>query len=233
MRFTRPKPLHSLARVAVLILACASSALPQSRTIRLVNPYPPGGTGDIIARIVTEQIGRTQNVSFVVEDRPGGGSVVGADVVARAVPDGNTLLLNTSAVLINAHLRKLNFDALASFEPICNVTQSPQLIFVNSTSPYRSVADLVAAARDNHADLTLATTGPFSAAHIGFERFKQIAHVSITHVPFPGNAPTVNAVLGGHVSAGIANYADLVGHFAAEQAAPDCSDDAHSCGAIA
>jgi tripartite-type tricarboxylate transporter receptor subunit TctC len=185
------------------------------KTIKIINPYPPGGTADIIARIVTEQIGRTRGVAIAIETRPGAGTLIGAEAVARAAPDGNTLLINTAAVLINGHLRKLNFEPLNSFEPVCNLTQSPQLLVVNSASPYKTMGDFIAAARAKPGELTLSSTGPASPSHIGFERLKRAANVSIIYVPFPGNAPSVNAVLGGHVAAGIANYADVVGHLQA------------------
>jgi tripartite-type tricarboxylate transporter receptor subunit TctC len=196
----------------VLIALTSNQGWAQARTIKIINPFPPGGTADIIARLVTEQVGRAQGVTFVIENRPGAGTVIGAEEVARAAPDGNTLLINTSALLISAHLRKLNFDPLTSFEPICNLTQSPQLLFVNDASPYRTMGDFIAAARAKPGELTLSSTGPATSSHIGLEKLKRGAAVSITYVPFPGNAPTVNAVLGGHVTAGIANYADLVGH---------------------
>src|SRR5262245_14888634 len=134
--------LHLAAAAAIFLLACViplalttHSASSQARTIKLINPFPTGGTADIIARIVTEQIGRTRGVTVVIENRPGAGTLIGAEAVARAAPDGNTLLINSSAMLIGAHLRKLNFDPLASFAPICSLTQSPQLLVVNSASP--------------------------------------------------------------------------------------------------
>jgi tripartite-type tricarboxylate transporter receptor subunit TctC len=193
------------------------TAWSQARTIKLINPYPPGGTADIVARVVTEQIGRTRGITFVIENRPGAGSVIGTEVAARAAPDGNTLLINSAAFAIGAHLRKLNFDPLTSLEPICNLTESPALLFVNSVSPYRTVADFVAAARAKPGELTLSGTGPWGASHISFEKFKHATNLSITYVPFPGNAPTVNAVLGGHITAGLANIADLVGHIQARK----------------
>jgi tripartite-type tricarboxylate transporter receptor subunit TctC len=215
------KLVHLAAGAAILALASpiplvltTHTASSQARTIKLINPFPPGGTADVIARIVTEQIGRMRGVTFVIENRPGAGTVIGTEVVACATPDGNTLLINSSSFLINPHLRKLNFDPLASFAPICNLTQSPQLLFVNNDSPYRTMADLIAAARAKPRELTLSST-PAGSAHISFERFKRAANLAITYVPFPGNAPTVNAVLGGHVTAGLANYADLVGHIQA------------------
>ena len=212
-----------LAAGAVLVVPTVSltpaltiqSAFSQTRTIKLINPFPPGGTADIIGRVVADQISRTRGITFIFENRPGAGTVIGAEMVARATPDGNTLLINSSAVIIGSHLRKLNFDPLTSFTPICTLTQSPQLLFVNSDSPYRTLGEVVAAARARPGELTLASTGPGTNWHISFENFKRIAKVSITYVPFPGNAPTVNAVLGGHVTVGVANYADLVGHFQA------------------
>jgi tripartite-type tricarboxylate transporter receptor subunit TctC len=184
----------------------------QARTIKIVNPFPPGGTADIIARVLGEQISRTQGVTMLIEDRPGAGTVIGTELAARAAPDGNTLLITTSALVINAHLRKVTYNALSSFEPICNLTQSPQLIVVNSASPYRTVADLISAARAMPGQVSLASTGPATNAHLAFEMLKRVAKVDMTYVPFPGNAPTVNAILGGHVTSAVANYADLVEH---------------------
>jgi tripartite-type tricarboxylate transporter receptor subunit TctC len=220
MRFPRRRFLQRAAAAAALcILSVGLSghgAWSQStKTIKIINPYPPGGTADIVARIVTEQIGRTRGVTFAIENRPGAGTLIGAEAVARAAPDGNTLLINTSAILINGHLRKLTFEPLNSFEPICNLTQSPQLLVVNSASPYKTMGDFIAAARAKPGELTLSSTGPASPSQIGFERLKRAANVSIIYVPFPGNAPSVNAILGGHVTASIANYADLIGHIQA------------------
>jgi tripartite-type tricarboxylate transporter receptor subunit TctC len=221
------KFLREAAGVAALIVASASpiavsaqNALAQPRTIKFVNPYPPGGTGDIIARVITEQINRTRGVTFVIEDRPGAGTVIGADVVARSAPNGSTLLLNTSSLFISAHLRKLNFDALTAFEPICNLVQSPQLLFVNGDSQYGTMRDLIEAARAKPGELTLSSTGPASPSQITFEKLKLATKVPITYVPFPGNAPTVNAVLGKHITAGVANYADLIGHIQAGKLRP-------------
>jgi tripartite-type tricarboxylate transporter receptor subunit TctC len=204
----------ALSVVFTLFLS-GHGAWSQPRTIKIVNPYPPGGTADIVARVLSEHIGRTQGVTMLIENRPGGGTVIGTEAASRAAPDGNTLLITSVVFVINPHLRKLNYDPLSSFEPICNLTQSPQVIFVNSGSPYRTMADLINAARAKPGELTLASTGPASPSHIAFEILKRVANVQMTYVPFPGNAPTVNAVLGAHVTAGVANYADVVGHLKA------------------
>jgi tripartite-type tricarboxylate transporter receptor subunit TctC len=209
--------------VATLLLLLAPSVGPataQTRTIKIVNPFPPGGTADIIARIVVEQISRTRGVTFIIENRPGAGTVIGTDAVVRAAPDGNTLLINTAAMLISAHIRKLNFDPLTGLAPVCNLSQSPQLLVVNSASPYHTMAEFVEAARAKPGELTLSSTGPATGAHIGFESFKRAANLQITYVPYPDNAPTANAILGNHVSAGIANYADLISHIQAGKMRP-------------
>jgi tripartite-type tricarboxylate transporter receptor subunit TctC len=212
--------LHLAAGAATLsvvfaLLLSGHSAQSQTRTIKIVNPYPPGGTADIVARVLGEQIGRTQAVTMVVENRPGGGTVVGTEASARAAPDGNTLLITSVVFVINPNLRKLNYDPLTSFEPLCNLVQSPQVIVVNGASPYRTMTDLINAAHAKPGELTLASTGPASPSHIAFEMLKRAANIQMIYVPFPGNAPTVNAVLGGHVTAGVANYADVVGHLKA------------------
>src|SRR5499427_7109214 len=212
-----PAPLSLTAVVSAffaLLLSCAV-AQSQARTIKIINPYPPGGTADIVARVVGEEIGRTQGVTMVIENRPGGGTVIGTEAVARAAPDGNTLLITSVVFVINPHLRRLNYDPLTSFEPICNLVQSPQVIVANSSSPYRTMADLTSAARAKPGQLTFASTGPASPSHVAFEMLKRAAGLEMIYVPFPGNAPTINAVLGGHVTAGVANYADVVGHLKA------------------
>ena len=212
--------LHLVARAAavsaaLVLLAFGQSALSQTGPIKIVNPYPPGGTADIIARVLGEQIGRTQGVTMLIENRPGGGTAIGTEAAARAAPDGSTLLITSVVFIINPHLRKLNYDPHMSFEPICNLVQSPQIIFANSGSPYRTMADLASAARAKPGQLTFASTGPASPSHVAFERLKRASGLDMIYVPFPGNAPVVNAVLGGHVTVGVANYADVVGHLKA------------------
>src|SRR5712691_3790341 len=128
----------------------------------------------------------------------GGGTVTGTETASRAIPDGNTLLINSPSIIINPHLRKLNYDPLASFEPICYLTNFPTVIAVNSASPYRSLDDLLSAARTRPGVLTLASVGPATVSHIAFEALKRLANVNITFVPYLGNAAALNALLGEH-----------------------------------
>jgi tripartite-type tricarboxylate transporter receptor subunit TctC len=138
------------------------------RTIRLIVPYQPGGGNDILARLLAGHIGRTQGPSVVIENRAGGGSVIGTEAVARAVPDGNTLLLSTSDVVITPHLRKLSYDPLTTFEPVCYLVDFPLQLVVNGSSPFRTLADLLTAACAKPNTLTLAADGPAMAYHIAF-----------------------------------------------------------------
>jgi tripartite-type tricarboxylate transporter receptor subunit TctC len=216
---TRFRAVLRYARVAsVFVLAplvFTTTALAQGKIIRVINPYPPGGTADIIMRVIADQVSKTQGVTFVIESRPGGGTLIGAEAVSRAAPDGATLLINAVAMYIGPQLRKTSFDPLSNLMPICGLIQSPQLFVVNKASPFRTLGDFVAAARAQPGSLTFSNTGPASAPHMAFENFKRAANISVTYVPYPGNIPTVNAVLGGHVTAGAANYADWVGHLQA------------------
>jgi tripartite-type tricarboxylate transporter receptor subunit TctC len=201
--------LHLAAGAAALILLLAlpeHRAWPQAaRTIRLVVPYPPGGGIDSMARIMAEEIGRTQGVVVVVENRPGAGTAIATEAVARAKPDGNTLLITLNTFLFAAHIRKLSYDPFASFEPICISGSTPQVIVVDARSPYRHLDDLVRATRAKPGELTYAqVTG--TASQAGFEMLIRDAGMKLTFVPFTGNAQSVTAVLGGHVTATMVDY---------------------------
>jgi tripartite-type tricarboxylate transporter receptor subunit TctC len=174
-------------------------------------PFAPGGAASVLARLLADEIIRTPGVTTVVENRPGAGTVIGVEAVARAAPDGNTLLLTNTAVLINPHLRKQSYDPLTAFEPICNVANAPVFMAVNSASPYHTLADFVAAARAKPGELTMASLTA-SGGHIAFEEFKRKANVDITFVPFAGAATSVTALLGGHVTAMLDNIATMSEH---------------------
>jgi tripartite-type tricarboxylate transporter receptor subunit TctC len=160
---------------------------------------------------MAEQISRAQGVTIVVENRPGAGNIIGTEAGARAAPDGATLLMNTPEFVINPHLRKVSYDPLNTFVPICYLVRSPQLLVVNGGSPYRTLAEMFDDARAKPGTLTLASAGPASSPHIAFETLKRAANVNMTYVPYPGSGPAVNALLGGHVTSVMATYPNLVG----------------------
>jgi tripartite-type tricarboxylate transporter receptor subunit TctC len=173
-------------------------------------PFPPGGVTDVLARLLADEIRRAQGTTMVIENRPGAGGAIGTEVVSRAVPDGDTLLINTSDMLVIPHLRKPNYDALRSFEPICYLASAPDVIAVNSASPYRSLADLIDAARAKPGELTIAGVGPGTVFDISVEMLKRATHVNLTYIPYPGGAPVLNALLGSHVTSALATYSTSV-----------------------
>jgi tripartite-type tricarboxylate transporter receptor subunit TctC len=204
--------LAVVAPVVVFFSLFSHEARSQTRTIRIIVPFPPGGPTDFLARVLAEQIGRAQGLTIIVENRPGAGSVVGTDAASRAPPDGNTLLVFSKESVINPHVRKVSYDPLQSFEPICRLVTSPTVYSVNSASPYRTLSDFIDAARAKPDTLSLAASGPASPFQIGFEVLKRAADVRITFVPFPGGAPAVNALLGGHVTAMFGTYSIVSEH---------------------
>ena len=197
--------------LAALVARFGNSASSQTaRTVRLVVPYTPGSGPDILARLVAEQAGRQNGPTVVVEDRPGAGTVIGTEAVARSAPDGNTVLMVAPSFIINPSLRKVNYDPLRDFEPICHLAATPMVIVVNAAAPYRSLADLLDAARAKPGELTLGSGGPGSSLHIGFEILKRAAGIEMTYVPYNGNAPAINALLGGHLTSVYADYPTVV-----------------------
>src|SRR5690242_11619701 len=185
------------------------------RTIRIIVPSTVGGGADLLARLLADHISRTQNVKVVVENRPGASNTIGTEVVSRAEPDGSTLLISTPEFVINSHLRKLNYDPLTSFTPICYLVRSQQVLAVNSASPYRTLDDLLNAARTRPDELTLASAGPGSSTHIALEMLKRAASVKMIYIPYQGSISAVNALLGGYVTAVLASYPNVGEHVGA------------------
>jgi tripartite-type tricarboxylate transporter receptor subunit TctC len=198
------------ACLAIGLLAISGhAASPQTATIKIVVPVPPGGATDFLARVLAEQVGRAQGIAFAIETRTGAGGIIGAEAVSRAPPDGSTLLIHSNSFLIDPLVQKTNYHPLTSFEPICNLVDAPTVVTVNSASPYRRLADLIDAARAKPREITLATLGPGGTFRIGFERLRRAANVDITFVPYPGIAPAVNALLGAHVSFVFSTYSTV------------------------
>jgi len=202
--------------IALAALICNPPTSPaQTGVIKVVVPVPPGSAGDLIARLLTDQVGRLNNRSFVIEPRPGAGTMIGTEAVVRAPANGQTLLINAPFLLIGPHLRKLSFDPLASLDPVCYLVSSPGVLAVNAASPYRTFADLMEAVRTRPGQLTFASAGPGSTHQVGFEKLKHDAGLDFIYVPFSGGGPAINALLGNHVTAVLAEYAPLSEHLKA------------------
>jgi tripartite-type tricarboxylate transporter receptor subunit TctC len=199
----------ALASLAIAVLPAHPARSQGARTIRVIISVPPGGSIDHMVRVLADHISTAKGQSIIIESRPGAGGVIAAEAVARAAPDGSTLLVNNNGMIISAILRKVNYDPRASFEPICYLVTTPQIIAVNGASPYRTLAELVTAAREKPGELSIASVGPNTTQHIGIERFKRLAGANLTYVPYPGGAPAVSALLGAHVSSAVLNWSEI------------------------
>jgi tripartite-type tricarboxylate transporter receptor subunit TctC len=202
------------AAAALLALANAPAWSQAGPSIRLVVPYPPGGGIDVLARILVDEIGRTQGQSIVVENRPGAGTEIGTEMVARAAPDGRTLLFNNNAIVILPHVRKANYDLGADLIPVCNTASTPTVMVVNGNSPYRTLQDIVAAARAKPGELTYGSA-PAGLMNVAFEMLAHQGDFKATFVPFGGTPPALNAVLGEHITIGFVDYPAAAGHIQA------------------
>jgi tripartite-type tricarboxylate transporter receptor subunit TctC len=203
----------SLALGIIVALALAGlPAWPQSgQTIRLILPFPPGGPADAMARLTAEQIGTSGGPTVVIESHPGAGTEIGTEYVSRAAPDGNTLAIISNSFVVLPHLRKLNYDPLRDFVPVCQIATFPPLIVINSDAPYRTLADLVDAAHAQPGALTLGTLGPATASQMAFEMLALAAKANITFVPFSGYTLAVQALLGKQLTAALADLSTLQG----------------------
>jgi tripartite-type tricarboxylate transporter receptor subunit TctC len=203
--------LAAACLAAALPLPLGSDALAQSRTVKIVVPYAPGSGPDFLSRLMAEQIGRMQGATVVIENRPGGGTLIGTEAVARAAPDGNTVLLVANSFVVNPALKPVSYDVTGSFDPVCYLAATPMVLVVQGSSPHKTLNDLLAAARGRPGDLTLGAA-PSSSLHMAFEVLKRSAKVNMTFVPFVSTGPAINALLGGHVTAVFADYPTVIGH---------------------
>jgi len=192
--------------IPLLMLSVQPGHAQTARTIKVIVPGTPGASNDVLARVLARQIERAEGATLVVENRPGAGNVIGSEAAARAAPDGNTLLINTPPFVIDPYLRKLPYDPFTAFEPICHLANSPIIFVVNKTSPYRTLADLLAAARARPRTVTVGGVGPGTVGHIAVESLKHMAKVDVIFVAYPGNPPAITALLGGHIDAVITGY---------------------------
>ncbi len=184
------------------LLALPAWARAQSvRPLRIVVPFTPGGSTDILARALAPRLAQALGQTVVVDNRPGAGGSLGAAEAAKADPDGQTLLMGHIGTLgVNPSMYpRLPYDPLRSFVPVAYVARVPNVLVVGAASPWRSLADLLAAARARPGRLTYSSGGNGSAAHITFEYLKLRARVFMLHIPYRGTAPSVTDVLAGQV----------------------------------
>jgi tripartite-type tricarboxylate transporter receptor subunit TctC len=180
--------------------ANAQQAYP-SRTIKMIVPYPAGGTTDLLGRLVADQLKAGLNATCIVENKPGAGTVLGAEQVARSEPDGYTLLMATSTTLaINKTLyKKLPYDPVKDFTPIALVAGVPFALIINPTLPPKTLAEFIAYAKSKPGELAYGSAGNGSPQHLGAEMLRTAAGIDIRHVPYRGSVPAMLDIIAGHI----------------------------------
>jgi tripartite-type tricarboxylate transporter receptor subunit TctC len=184
-----------------------------TKPITLVVTYPPGGGADAMARLIAPKLGEALGQPVVIENKPGASGQIGAAAVAKALPDGHTLMLDASSFAVNPALYpKLPYDTDKAFRPIGVIALFPNVVLVNAQFPARSVADLITASKVRKDAVAFASSGNGSAQHLAGAMFESAAKVDMAHIPYKGGGPALNDVVGGQVPVFFGNLASTLGH---------------------
>jgi tripartite-type tricarboxylate transporter receptor subunit TctC len=194
-----------LARTACVLAGALVATLPAvaqdypKRPIELVVPFVAGGTTDNIARLMAQRFSESWGQTVVVNNRAGGGSTIGTNAVAKAPPDGHTLLVTTIGFAINAGLQKLPYDPIGDFTPVTELASLPLVLVVHASVPATNLQEFIALAKSKPGGWDYASSGTGTSPHLAAEMFKSMAGIELVHVPFKGNAEAMNSLMGGHV----------------------------------
>ena len=188
----------SILIFALLLVATATAQTYPSRPVRIVIPLSPGGTTDVPGRIIAQKLSETLGQQFYVENRAGAGGTIGSDFVAKANPDGYTLLLTATPFVITPHVyKKLPYDALADFTPVIRIASGPYVLVVHPSLGVNSVKELIAAAKKEPGKIDFASSGNGSAQHLVTELFMYMAGIKLNHVPYKGSGPAQQDLMSG------------------------------------
>ena len=198
------------SRRTLLIAVGATLAAPSlraqtypARPIRLILPYSPGGTTDTPGRIIAQKLGEALGTAIIIDNRPGAGSTIGADAVAKAKPDGYTLLLTSTTHVHGAHLyKRLPYDTLADFTPIGKIAAGPYVLVTHPSVPANNLAEFIALAKSQPGKLDFASSGNGSSQHLFGALFSSMAGITLNHVPYKGSGPATQDLVGGQVKVG-------------------------------
>lgn len=212
----RRHALHRLGALSAALAATGSGlAFAQGdRPVTIVVPYSPGGTTDMLGRLIAQQMGSALGRTVIVDNKPGAGTAIGASQVARSAPDGTTLLVATSTTLaINPWLyKKLSYDPAKDFAPVSLIGAVPLMVVVHPSVPANTLAELVALAKAKPEGLSYGSAGNGSPQHLGAEMFKAATGVNLNHVPYKGSAPALNDLLGGQLQLMFIDIAPALQH---------------------
>jgi tripartite-type tricarboxylate transporter receptor subunit TctC len=201
----------SLALALVPAIGSAQQNYP-TKPVRFVLPFPPGGGTDTLGRGIGQKLGESMGQTIVLDNRPGAGANIGAEIAAHAVPDGYTLLMTNIAHSINVTLyRKLNYDYLKDFSPVTRLASTPNILVVHPSIPAKSVKELIALAKAKPG-MNYASSGSGSAPHLAGELFKYMTGIELTHIPYKGGGPATVALVAGEASMGVATMPSALPH---------------------
>jgi tripartite-type tricarboxylate transporter receptor subunit TctC len=189
----------ALISLATAVIPATAQQFPPGQ-IKIVVPFPAGGTTDILARFIAQNLSEKLGVSTIVENRAGASGTIGSEMVAKSPTDGSVLLLTATHHVINPSLfRKLPYDTESAFSPVAVVASAPNALVVAKEFPAKNVAELIAMAKKDPGKLSFGSSGLGGANHLSGELFKQMTGVEIVHIPYKGAAPAMNDLLGGHI----------------------------------
>ncbi len=212
-------PTRTIYRAVLAIVAVlfGTSAWPQggypAKTVRVIVPFPPGGTNDIVARFVMREISDVMGQQFVIDNRAGASGVIGADLVAKSPPDGYTLMVHSSSHLSNAFAyKKLPYDTFRDFEPIGFMAAQPGVLVVHPSLPAKSVKEFIALARSRPNEITYASNGEGGSLHVQMALFASMANLRLIHVPYKGGAPVAASLTSGETQSSVSTIGIVLPH---------------------
>ena len=190
-----------VALVATILAAATTCSIAAEaypvKPIRIVVPFTPGGSNDLIGRIIAQKLNEAWGQPVIIDNRPGGGSTIGIEVVVRAAPDGYTLLTTSGGIAINVSLYKLPFNPVTDLAPVALLAQMPYLLASNPALPVKTTKDVISLARAQPGKLVFSSSGAGTSSHLTMEMFKSAAKIDMLHVPYKGGNPAVTAVMTG------------------------------------
>lgn len=212
------KAVLSIAGVALVVafgapLAVQAQNYP-SKVVRVVIPWPPGGSNDVVGRVVMQKVSEALGQQFVIDNRGGASGSIGADVVAKAAPDGYTIMVHSTTHLGNAHLygKKLAYDTLKDFTGVGMLSAQPGVLTVHPSLPVKNVKEFIALAKSRPGQINYSSSGNGSAPHLQMALLISMTNINITHVPYKGGAPQVTALMAGETQASFATVGTVINH---------------------
>jgi len=207
------RTIRKLSAITLLLFAGVVSAAQDypAKAVRLIVPFPPGGSTDLVARVVGQKMADAWGKQVVIDNRPGANGMIGSDIVAKANPDGYTIVLGTiGPMAINASLYKMPYDILKDLAPITYTANIANVLVVNPTLAAKDVREMIALARNRPGQLTFGSSGTGGAPHMAVELFKLLAKVNVTHIPYKGGGPAMADLVSGQISGSFASMPSAI-----------------------